>query len=220
MAAAAAPIVIGCRGLAYEQLVQDDTDGIDVRSFGQRRTRDELFGSHVPKRPNDGVRSGVVTMHGNPEVRDPDRAVLVEKDVRRFEIPVQNAVRVRSGQALKDLLTNVADLFGRKSSDPTEQRSKVFARHKLHRVERLLSGLTDVEHPAHGRIGNLPGHPYFVHDAGARLRSRGDDHFQRHGRSQHQIVDSPHFAHSSASQPRDDAVAPGKHVARDEARCL
>ena len=38
-------------------------------------------------------------MHGNPEVRDPDPAVLVEKDVRRFEIPVQNAVRVRSGQA-------------------------------------------------------------------------------------------------------------------------
>ena len=58
-----------------------------------------MFGSHVPERPSDGVRCGAVTMHGNPEVRDPDRAVLVEKDVRRFEIPVQNAVRVRSGQA-------------------------------------------------------------------------------------------------------------------------
>ena len=62
---------------------------------------------------------------------------------------------------------------------------------------------------------DLPRQPYFVQEAVARPALPGDNQLQRDRRPK-DIVGAPDVAHASLSEPRDHAVAAGKHVARRE----
>ena len=96
----------GVRGLvgqlAGEQFVQDDAQAVDVAAviecfaFNLFRTHVR----HVPKLPPSPLSSGEKAIPKSVEQRP---AVVVEQDVRRLDVPVNEPLPVGIGQRLGDL---------------------------------------------------------------------------------------------------------------------
>ena len=96
------------RPLAGEQLVEDDAEAVDVAAGVDRvRLAAGLLGRHVGRRAEHlavGRHRRVVGVAlGQAEVHEVRLAVGVEQDVRRLDVAVDDAERVRAAERVGDL---------------------------------------------------------------------------------------------------------------------
>ena len=90
-----------------EQLVERQPQRVDVGpsvSFAP-----EPLGGHVAEGAQDVATLGqpLIIALGQAEIRDPDHALGVQQQVRRFDVPVHDAARVGVGEARGDLPADV-----------------------------------------------------------------------------------------------------------------
>lgn len=87
------------RWLASKQLVEDRTQAVDIRRGRQAfaLTR-RLFGRHIGGCAEDGGthrQAGIILRQlGQPEIRDMRFALIVEQDIGRLQIAMENAALV------------------------------------------------------------------------------------------------------------------------------
>jgi len=143
------------RLLAGEQLVEHQTEGVDVAPDRDLFAR-ELFGRHVGGRPGadlpvlDRLRQA-----GQPEVGDLDPSATVDHHVGRFEIAVQDALFVSGLNAGAELPRDLHRLVSGQTADAAQQRREILAVDVLHREVVLAVGLADVENAADVGVGYL-----------------------------------------------------------------
>ena len=119
---------LGERVLSDEQLVQDQAERVDVGALRERRARP--FAARAPCRRacrSACANRSSVRRDRDPEIGDPDQAVVVDQHVGRLEIAVQHALRVRRRQTGAELTGDVDDLLGRQPADAPQQRREVLA---------------------------------------------------------------------------------------------
>src|SRR5205085_7278848 len=91
-----------------------------------------------------------VATDGDPEIRDPDAAIVVDQNIGRFEMAVQDAPRVRDRQAVAELTRDVEDLLRGQPADPPNEAGKVLSLDQFHGIENFVFVRADVEHAADG----------------------------------------------------------------------
>jgi hypothetical protein len=149
------------------------------------------------------VLLGGIARDGNPKIRNPNESILIDEHVRRFEIAVQDALRVGCRQAVAQLLGNVDDFLSRQAADPAYKSGKVFAMDELHRIEDFAITFADVENPADRGMRDLSGQANLVEDALSSFRIGRMDQLQGHRHLEDQIVGSPDLAHPAVAEARD-----------------
>ena len=157
---------------------------------------------------------------GEPEVREPDAAVLVDQDVAGLEIPVQHALVVRCGKSGGEPSRHLGGLVGRQPADPPEQAGEVLALHELHREEREAVHLGDVVHAADVRVGDLPGRAHLApepHEPVAVADERLGQELQGHRLSEREVVGPVNLAHAALADQPDNPIAAAEHGSRLEA---
>ena len=92
-----------------------------------------------------------------------------------------------------------------------DEGREVLALHELHRQKHLIVDFADIEHAAHGRMGDLARQPDLVEEKRAPGRRRRAHQLERDGNAEHEIVGAPDVAHAALSQVSDHAVAAGEH---------
>ena len=125
----------------------------------------------------------------------------LKEDVRRFEIPVQDAARVRGGERVADRDGDAEELIERQSSrrEDLGQRAPFDQLHRDHRD--VVHVLDAVEHHDVGVCegGNRAG---FSFEADSKLRPRhpvGRDQLQGHQAAESRIAGAIHLAHASGT---------------------
>ena len=100
------------RALARDHLEQHDADRVDVGARVDRPAADRLLGRHVVRRADDdvglrGVAADVAAQAREAEVEDADviagAQLLADHDVRRLDVAVDDALRVRVREPGRDL---------------------------------------------------------------------------------------------------------------------
>ena len=103
-------------GLQGQQLVERQAEGVNV-TLGQRLTL-KSFGGHETDCAHDVAdlrkipaesRQFVPRLLREAEVGDPNHALLIEKQVRRLDVAVQDALAVSISQPLGDLHADWGD---------------------------------------------------------------------------------------------------------------
>src|SRR5262249_16473614 len=161
---------------------------VDVRALRKRRPDDTLLRCHVRRRAGKRAWTDLRPRNRNPEIRDPDRAVIVNEHVCWFEIAVKHALRVAASQPSAHLPGNGDDFFRRQPSYASEKCGKVLASNQLHREEDSALGFTDVEDPADRWMGDLARQSNLVEKSLASGWIGGVDEFQRDRCFQNEIV--------------------------------
>jgi hypothetical protein len=168
----------------------------------------ELFGRHV----GGGAGADVLDLAdgGETEVHDAHLAGAVEHDVRRLQIPVQDAALVRRGEPRADLARDLEPLVFGKPADAAEQDGQILAVDVLHRDEELPVELADVVHAAHVRVRHGPRGPDLIVELREPHRVLREIHRQELERdllSEAQVVGPVHLAHAAPPEQAEDAVA-------------
>ena len=156
----------------------------------------------------------------DPEIADAHEPVVVDQDVRRLEIAMQHALRVRRSQARAQLPPDVDDLLRRQPAHAPKQRREILAPDQLHREEDHALGLADVEDPADGRVRDLTREPHFVEDPLARGRTGRLDDFQCDRGFEDEVVGAPDIAHAAAADALDHAIPACEYLAWREHRMM
>ena len=65
-----------------------------------------------PSVPIIDVRSGIARRDRDAEVGDPDPSILIDQDVRGFEVAMQHALCVRRGEPGTELVGDLDDPLG------------------------------------------------------------------------------------------------------------
>ena len=199
-----------------QQVVQHKPETVHVRAFRHRHPRSPLLGRHVGRRACERVAIGLGPRNRNAEIADAHEPVVVDEDVGGLQVAMEDPLRVGGHEARAQLAADVDDLLRRQPAHAPEQRREIFASDELHREEDHALRFADVEHAAHGRVGNLAGEPHLGEDPLARGRTRGFDDLQRHLGFEHEIVCAPDISHAAAADPLDHPIPAGKHFARRE----
>ncbi|HEV2764706.1 MAG TPA: hypothetical protein VGV38_17130, partial [Pyrinomonadaceae bacterium] len=207
---------------AREDFVEDEAERVDVASDRQLLAF-ELFGGHVGGRAGPHAVAEFFRERGQPEVREADVAVLVNHHVGGLEVSVQHAALVHGVQARAQLPPNLHRLVGRQPPETLQDRGQLLAAHELHRKEVLPLGLADVVDAADVSVRHLPREAHLLVEARERRAVARDalgQELQRDRLLELQVVRAVDLAHAAATQEADDAVAPGEHRPRDEARVV
>jgi hypothetical protein len=142
------------RRLATEHLVENAPEGVDVALRTRVPVRGGLLGAHVIRRAEREPRLGQPALprradgQGDAEVSNEGAAVLKE-DVRRLDVPVDNALAVGIVQGSGDVDRDPERLFHRKLALPIEPLAQGLPLHVRHHVEEegvRLSGIEERKH--------------------------------------------------------------------------
>ncbi len=204
-------------GLSGDQLVQNQTQRVEIGLLRQFGTRNELFRRHVGRRPDDGVLPAGAAGHRNAKIGDPHEAVAVDEHVRRLQVAMEDALGVGGRKTVAELLADIDHFFRRQPPDAANQRGEVFAIDQFHGVEDFSFAFTDVEHAADRRMRDLPGESHLIKDVPPALGVVRIDQLQGDRGFEDEVVGPPDFTHAPASQPGDHPVPAGEDIARDEA---
>ena len=199
-----------------DQLVQDESERVDVRALGDRHAGLSLLRRHVRGRPGERVSARIRRRDRDAEVGDTGESVVVDQHVGRFEVAMQDALGVSGGDARAELPGDVDDLVGRQPADVAQECGEVLAAHELHREKDEAVGFPHVEHAADRRMRDLPCEPHFVQETFARIDAAGEEHLEGDGRIEHEIVGAPHVAHAALTDAGNHAVTPGDFGAGHE----
>ena len=204
------------RASAGEHLVEHEAERIDV-ALGRDLAARDLLGRHVRRRARTQRLAGDAR---EAEVGDPHLAGVVEHDVRRLQIAMDDAAFVRRGQAGADLARDFDRSIGGKTAELPQQRRQLLAVHELHRQEGVTVNLVDVVDAADVGVRDLPRHAHFVvelHQAGRIAIELRRQELQRDRLPELQVVGPVDLAHPAASEPADDPIAPAEERAGREA---
>jgi hypothetical protein len=111
----------------------------------------------------DGLRSG------DAEVHDLDVPVLVDHDVLRLKVPVDDAETVGFGQPVADLHPDAQQHAQAQASGHADHVLQVLAVDVLHGDEMDPVRFPEVEHPADVPVGDLAGQPELAAEPLERL---------------------------------------------------
>ena len=134
--------------------------------------------------------------------------VVVNEDVGRLEIAMQDALGVGRRQSGAQLVRNLDDLFRRQAADSSQQACEVLPPVRTPSRRRPHRRLADVEHPAHRGVRDLAGKADLLDDVRARFRARRADQLQRDLGIQNQVVGTPDVAHTAAAGAGNHPVPP------------
>ena len=103
-----------------QELVEGGPQCVDVGTVVDQPPRpQDLFGAHVPERPDHvaaGRQVAVAADPGQAEIGDPEVAPFVHEQVRGLDVPVQHLVAVREVERLGRLLAQPGHLAGRQAA--------------------------------------------------------------------------------------------------------
>ena len=196
-------------------LVKDDAERVDVGA-GVDRLALDLLRAHVFRGPDHDPRPGdalPLERAGDTEIHDVDAAALVDHDVLRLEVAVDDAVAVGLGQAPGDLQGDRHGPAGRQLSDLADEALEVLAVDIFHGdVGRALRP-ADVEHAADILVDDRAGRLELVAETLDRLGVGGHfgpEELQGDLLVELGVVDLVDPAHAAAAELLDDLVAAGE----------
>ncbi len=202
----------GVRPLSGEQLVRDDTERVAVARRG-RGLASSLLGREVPGRPENrsGKRQGVEAGRGrDAEVGDVHAVLVVQQQIRRLHVPVDDALGVCGIEAGRGL----AEPLDRATRSDRLGASTIVdgaAVEVLHDDERLAVVLADVEDGHDVRMcretgcgSRLPREPR-THVGVARMAL--GEHLDRNRSAQETVRRAIDVSHPAAREMRDRRVA-------------
>ena len=209
---------LGSEGdLAGDRFHQHQGEGVAVAAGVDRAPN--LFGGGIPggahDRPGRLRPARLGQRPGQPEIRHPHVTVLVEEEVGRLDVPVDEAPGVGVGQGGGDLATHGGGLGRRETLPPVQQAPQAPTLEELEHHERgvVLAPVVDVDDSGVVEGGGQLGlGPEAAQEAGV-VGQRGVEHLDRHPPAQPDVpggVDPPRGAGSDGG---DQAVAAGQHPA-------
>ena len=202
------------RSFAGEQLVQYESEGIDIAARG------DLFAGQLFRRGSSAAYVfDFVGQSGQPKIHDQNFPAAVEHDVGRLQIAVQHALVVRCRQTSADLACDLDRFVRGQAADAAQQRRQVFAVYVLHRKKNLIVGLADVVDATHVGMRDAPRDAHLIAKAfeGPLVGCGLGQELERDLLAQAQIVGAIDFAHAAATEKRDHAIPPCDQHAGDEA---
>ena len=208
------------RALAGEHLVEDEAETVEVALLRHRLPR-PLLGRHVA----GGAASDVLSLDAprgrrQTEVGDPCLTALVEHDVRRLQVPVQNAFVVRRGKTGRQLSGDLDGFIGRQPTDATQERAEILPFDVLHGEKHETIRFADVVDTAHVGMGDLSGDadlPAKTLQALFIVREGFGEKLQRDGLFERKVVGVIDLSHAAFAHALDDAVARRQDFAGVEA---
>ncbi len=217
----------GKRRAADQQLEEDGADREEIRS-GVERIGGELLGRHVVRRAHDrsGHRDvgmclvgGLLCRARQPEVEQLD-AVGGEKDVRRFEVAMDQPAGVNRGQRREDPQRDV-NALGERHRPAGEPRRQRLALEQLHRDEQLAVGLADLVQLADVGVRDAGGGARLAPEALSRLgiASRLAHHLDGDAAVKALVGGGIHDAHAAFAELRHHAVV-GDRVGHEDQAIL
>ena len=196
---------LGCvRPLPGEQLVRDDTERVAVARRG-RRLASGLLGREVPGGPENRPRKGQGVEAGrgrDAEVGDVHAVLVVQQQVRRLHVPMDDALRVCGVQAGRGL----AEPLDRAARSDRLGASTVVdgaAVEVLHDDERLAVVLADVEDR---------------HDVRMRRETRRGARLTREARAHVRVARVPLGEHLDRDRSAEETVGRAVDVSHPAAR--
>ncbi len=209
------------RNAARQHFVEDDPQRINIRPL-IRLFALHLLGRHVFRRPDHhpSARDPFASERpGDPEVHDPGVPVLVDHDVLRLEVPVDDPQTMGLGQSLAELLGDRDGPAYAERARLADEPLQVLARNILHGDEGRALGPAQVEHPADVAVTDLPGEFQLVRETLDRLPIEGDlrlEELEGDLLLDVGVVDLVDASHAAVAQFLDDLVAAGESGARGE----
>ena len=202
--------LVGVEGaLAGEDLVEEETEGIDVAPCRDLSAL-HLLRRHVPgsSRAHVSLRNLLLKTR-KTEVCDAGPAPAVDHDVRGLEVAVKDALLVSGTQASAELPGDLQPLLRRQATDAAQERSQILSVDELHREEMTTLDLAHIVDAADVRMRNLPGDPNLVEEPpqAARLPlERAGQELERDRLAQLKVVGTIDLAHPAAPDEGHDAV--------------
>ena len=133
---------------ATEDFVEHQAERVNVALGGDLVTA-QLLRRHVGGCAVARFRTGQLIGHGGEaEVHDDGLATLVQHNVLRLEVAVDDPFIMRRGEPRTDLASGIERLIRRQASNALEQVGEVFTIDVLHGNERLAVHFADVVHAA------------------------------------------------------------------------
>ena len=124
-----------------------------------------------------------------------------------------NVIIMRCRQSRAQLARYIKRLGSMQTPDPLQERCQVFAIDVFHREKVTAFKFADVVDAADIRMGHLPGDSHLGEQPFAPdgiVGKRLGQELQCNGLAQLQVIGSIDFAHATAAEQPDDAVAVGQ----------
>ena len=116
--------------------------------------------------PALGEAGGEVAGRGHAEVGEVGAAVLVEEDVRRLDVAVDDTGPVGGGQGAEQVVGHAVDLVGRQRPVPGDPVGEAAALHPRHDEHDVVAVVDDVEQRHDARVVEASEHLGLPADAG------------------------------------------------------
>ena len=158
---------------------QDQAGGKDVRAFADFALLDVLR-RHVGRRAGVFLLACVrrIDPRRDPEIHDPRHAVLVEQDIRRFQVTVDDAHGVRVRDRIENRPQKGDRLDRRQRAAVAQEFGQVLARHVLEDQVEIAALFARLENRHDIRVAQLADHARLV-EQDAILRRIGTTEMQR-----------------------------------------
>ena len=210
------------RRIAGEHLVEHHAQRVEVAADGRRSAQVDVLGRHVgracriaPRRYREVRGVATVTAHArNAEVRHVYGAEMVDQDVRGLEIAMENAGRVRRGEASGDRCPHARHFRRREPAVPAQQCLEVVALDQLHGEEGSGAVSADVMDTTDGGVRDPPRQPHLVDQPTTVHRAVDPQGLERDREVEHEVVHGVDHAHATDTEQPLDSVAPGRHRSR------
>ncbi len=207
-------------------LVEDHADRVEIAALVERRPGG-LLGRHVLRRPTDHVvarqtRHVAVEDLGDAEVEHLDEvglvAPLLDHDVFRLEIAVDDVVRVRFTQRREHLRHDVAEPLLGERPVVAKHDAQVLSLHQLHGDEEPAVGVVAAEvedADAVGMVEPAGGLGLALEAAHQRgvFEERRLEHLEADHAVERQVPGAVHLAHSALADQLFDLEAARDHLA-------
>ena len=199
-----------------EQLVHHQPQREDVAA-SRDLAAEQLFRCHVGRRAGSHVLD--VSDRRQAEVHDPHSPRVVEHDVGRLQIAMDDAALVRGGEPCAQLPGDLDGLVVGEAADSPQRGREILSVDILHRQIEEATGLADVIDAADVGMGDLSGGADLVVELreARRIATKvvGQE-LQRDRLSEAQIVCPIDLAHPAASEKADDPITLVENGARSE----